>query len=112
MLRDKYEMDKFFVEIQGLTSEMEPELAYIDRVLEDEVIYQMVKQDFAQRYPRTRQTGRPSTPVEVVLRMLVVKHLDNLSYEKTERAVKDSLVLRRFWWVYFEGVPDDTTPPR
>jgi IS5 family transposase len=41
--------------------------------------------------------------------MLVVKHLYNLSYEKIEKAVKDSLVLRRFCRVYFEDVPDDTT---
>jgi IS5 family transposase len=109
MLRDKYEIDKFFVEIQELTSAMEPELAEIDTVLDDEALYQMVKADLAQRYPQTRQTGRPSTPVEVILRMLVVKHLYNLSYAKTEHAVKDSLVLRRFCRVYFEDVPDDTT---
>lgn len=109
MLRDKYEIDKFFIEIQGLTSEMEPELAQIDKILDDEAIYQMVKADLSQRYPQTQQTGRRSTPVEVILRMLVVKHLYKLSYEKTEKAVKDSLVLRRFCRVYFEDVPDDTT---
>ena len=109
MLRESYEIDKFFMEIQGLTSEMEPELAQIDAVLDDETIYQIVRADLAQRYPKTQQTGRGSTPVEVILRMLVVKHLYNLSYEKTEKAVKDSLVLRRFCRVYFEAVPDDTT---
>lgn len=109
MLRDRYEIDKFFVDIQGLTSEMEPELGQIDKVLEDEAIYQMVKSDLSQRYPKTQQTGRQSTPVEVILRVLVVKHLYNLSYEKTEKAVKDSLVLRRFCRVYFENVPDDST---
>ena len=109
MLRDKYEVDKFFLDIQGLTSAMEPELAQIDKVLDDEVIYQMVKGDLARRYPKTQKTGRKSTPVEVILRILVVKHLYNLSYEKTEKAVKDSLVLRRFCRVYFETVPDDTT---
>ena len=109
MLRDRYEIDKFFVEIQELTSEMEPELAQIDKILEDEVIYQLVRADLSQRHPKTQQTGRGSTPVEVVLRMLLVKHLYNLSYEKTEKAVKDSLVLRRFCRVYFENVPDDTT---
>lgn len=109
MLRDRYEIDKFFVEIQGLTSEMEPALAHIDKVLDDEAIYQMVKTDLSQRYPKTQQTGRRSTPVEVILRMLVVRHLYQLSYEKTEKAVKDSLVLRRFCRVYFEAVPDDTT---
>lgn len=109
MLRDSYEIDKFFVEIQGLTSEMEPELAQIDKILEDQEIYQIVKRDLSERYPKTCQTGRPSSPVEVILRMLVVKHVYNLSYEKTEKAVKDSLVLRRFCRVYFEDVPDDTT---
>lgn len=88
---------------------MEPELAQIDAVLEDETIYQIVRADLSQRYPKTPQTGRGSTPVEVILRMLVVKHLYNLSYEKVEKAVKDSLVLRRFCRVYFEEVPDDTT---
>ena len=109
MLRDRYEIDKFFLDIQGLTSEMEPELAHIDQVLDDEVIYQRVKADLSQRYPKTTQTGRRSTPVAVILRMLVVKHVYNLSYEKTEQLVKDSLVLRRFCRVYFEAVPDDTT---
>jgi IS5 family transposase len=109
MLRDRYEIDKFFVDIQELTSEMEPELAAIDAVLDDEGIYQTIKADLAQRYPKTQQTGRGSTPVEVILRILVVKHLYNLSYEKVEKAVKDSLVLRRFCRVYFEDVPDDTT---
>lgn len=109
MLRERYEIDKFFVEIQELASDMEPELAAIDKVLDDEVVYQIVKADLGQRYPKTQQTGRGSTPVEVILRMLVVKHLYNLSYEKTEKAVKDSLVLRRFCRVYFENVPDDTT---
>jgi IS5 family transposase len=47
--------------------------------------------------------------VEVIVRMLAVKHLYNLSYEQTEQQVRDSLVLRHFCRVYFEQVPDDTT---
>jgi IS5 family transposase len=47
--------------------------------------------------------------VEVILRMLVIKHLYGLSYEKTEQYVKDSLVLRRFCRVYLEAVPDHST---
>ncbi len=109
MLRDKYEIDKFFMDIQKLTSEMDGELAQIDRLLDNDELFEMVKSDLSQRYPKTLQTGRKSTPVEVILRMLVVKHLYALSYEKTERQVKDSLVLRRFCRVYFENVPDDTT---
>jgi len=109
MLRDQHEVDEFFIGIQSLTSEMEPELAQIDTILDDEVIIQMIKSDLSKRHPRTMETGRPSTPVEVILRMLVVKRLFAFSYEKTERHVRDSLVLRRFCRVYFEDVPDDTT---
>jgi IS5 family transposase len=109
MLRDAYEIDKFFIGIQELTSEMDAQLACIDGLLDDDELYQMVRQDMEQRYPLTRLTGRPSTPVEVSLRMLVVKHLYGLSYEKTEQYVKDSLVLRRFCRVYLEAVPDHST---
>jgi IS5 family transposase len=53
--------------------------------------------------------GRKSTPVQVILRMLAVKHLYDFSYEQTEQHVADSLVLRQFCRVYFHPVPDHTT---
>lgn len=108
MLRDRHDVDHFFISIQSLTSTMDPELAQIDRLLDDEVIFQSIKGDLARRYPQTMSTGRPSTPVEVILRMLVIKHLYHWSYEQAERHVRDSLVLRRFCRLYFETVPDDT----
>jgi len=88
---------------------MDAQLAHIDQLLDDDELYQIVRQDLEQRYPLTRSTGRPSTPVEVILRMLVVKHMYGLSYEKSEQYVKDSLVLRRFCRVYLEEVPDHST---
>jgi transposase, IS5 family len=109
MLRDEYAVDKFFIEIVSRTTVMDRILVEIDALLDDEVLYQQVRQDLAQRYPQTTQTGRASTPVEVIIRMLAVKHLYNLSYEQTESQVRDSLVLRRFCRIYFESVPDDTT---
>ena len=84
-------------------------LTQLDRVLDDDTLFQAVKADLAQRFPRTPIDGRPSTPVEVLLRMLVVKHLYGWSYEATECWVSDSLVLRQFCRVYTEPVPDDTT---
>jgi Transposase DDE domain/Transposase domain (DUF772) len=51
------------------------------------------------------------SPVEGILRRLVVKHLYGWSYEATERWVSDSLVLRQFCRVYTASVPDDTTLP-
>jgi transposase, IS5 family len=71
--------------------------------------YQLIRNDLAKRFPMTEQTGRNSTPVEVILRMLAVKRLYGLSYEQTEYQVRDSLVLRKFCRVYFNEVPDDTT---
>lgn len=109
MLRDQYEPDKLFIDIALRAGEMEPELVQIDRLLEDDELYRMLRADLAQRYPHTSETGRPATPVTVVLRMLAVKHLYNLSYEQTERQVRDSLILRQFCRVYFRDVPDDTT---
>ena len=109
MLLDRYESDKHFERILKLTNAMDPVLAEIDQVLEDDALYQLIRHDLAKRFPRTEQTGRNSTPVEVVLRMLAVKRLYGLSYEKTEYQVRDSLVLRQFCRVYLNGVPDDTT---
>ncbi len=109
MLRDRYEPLDLFALVPTLGMAMEPVLAQIDTLLDDDTLFQAVKADLARRRPRTRIDGRPSTPVEVVLRMLVVKHLYGWSYEQTERWVADSLVLRQFCRVYAERVPDDTT---
>src|SRR5689334_7209781 len=96
MLRDKYTQDKFFMTIQTLASEMDAELVALDGVLDDDGIVQQVKAAMSQRHRRTLLTGRPSCPVEVVLRMLVVKALYHWSYAQTGHYVKNSLVLRRF----------------
>ena len=110
MLQDRYGTDKYFDSIiTQLMIEMDPVLAQIDQLLEDEELYQLIRADLAERYPQTEVTGRKSTPVEVIIRILAVKRLYGLSYEKVEKQVCDSLVLRLFCRVYFNEVPDDTT---
>jgi transposase, IS5 family len=109
MLQDRHDIDKFFEDILKLTNQMDPVLAKIDQLLEDEELYQLIRNDLAKRFPMTEQTGRNSTPVEVILRMLATKRLYGLSYEQTECQVRDSLVLRKFCRVYFQTVADDTT---
>lgn len=84
-------------------------LAQLDTLLDDDVVFQAVTHDLRGRFPRTSTFGRPSTPVEVILRLLVIKHLYHWSYEQTEQWVSDSLVLRQFCRVYTARVPDDTT---
>lgn len=110
MLRDRYESDPYFwTIIERLAVEMEPGLAEIDRILEDDELFQMIKNDMVQRYPKTLETGRGSTPVEVGLRMLAAKRLYQFTYRQTEWHVGDSLVLRWFCRVYLNPVPDHTT---
>lgn len=109
MIRDRYEPMQLFELVPQLQLRVEPELAELDRLLEDDVLFRQVRDDLARRWPRSLATGRPSTPVEVVLRMLVVKHLYGWSYEETERWVSDSLVLRQFCRLYLAPAPDDTT---
>jgi IS5 family transposase len=89
--------------------ERDPVLDQLDQLLDEDKLFQVVKDDLARRRPHTLTRGRHSTPVEVILRMLVVKHLYNWSYEKTERFVADSITLRQFCRVYLEQVPDDST---
>lgn len=107
MLRDKYESDPvFWAVIEQQAFKMEPELAAIDRLLEDEELYQLIKADLAKHRPKTLLTGRNSTPVEVILRMLAAKRLYGFSYAQTEQQVRDSLILRWFCRVYFNPVLD------
>ncbi len=109
MLREHYASDKLFEEVLGYVPEMASELVKIDAYLEDEKLYRLIKKDLSKRYPKTCQTGRSSTPVEVILRMLVIKRLYGYSYAETEKRVSDSLRLRQFCRVYLNDVPDDTT---
>lgn len=109
MLRDRHPPADLFALVPRLGLRFEPQLAQLDRLLDDDALFTRVRDDLARRHPHTRTRGRPSTPVEVVLRMLVVMRLYGWSFEQVEYFVNDSLVLRQFCRVYLEKVPDDTT---
>src|SRR3712207_947205 len=110
MIVDRYDPMNLFEElVPKLKLEFEPELAQLDRLLDDDVLFERVKADLSRRYPNSGKLGRRSTPVEVILRMLVVKGLYGWSYQQTERFVSDSIVLRQFCRLYLGPAPDDTT---
>src|SRR5215218_10058980 len=109
MIVNRYDPVNLFEMVPKLKLEFEPELAQLDRLLEDDVLFERVRADLCQRYPNSARLGRHSTPVEVILRMLVVKRLYNWSYERTEHFVSDSIVLRQFCRLYLKPAPDDTT---
>src|SRR6266545_2931106 len=109
MIRDRYAPLDLFALVPQLRLQFEPELAALDALLDGDALFRAVKAEMARRARRSLSRGRRSTPVEVVLRMLVVRRLYDWSYEETERFVGDSLVLRQFCRLSLEPPPDDTT---
>lgn len=109
MIVDRYDPVNLFELVPKLKLEFEPELARLDELLDDDELFLLVKANLVKRYPNSGRLGRHSTPVEVILRMLVVKRLYGFSYEQTEHFVSDSIVLRQFCRLYLEKAPDDTT---
>src|SRR5215213_5388443 len=109
MIVDRYPPVTLFAVVPKLVADFEPELRELDRLLEDDELFARVKRDLGGRRPHSLTRGRHSTPVEVILRLLVVKRLYRWSYEQTEHFVGDSLVLRQFCRLYWAPVPDDTT---
>jgi IS5 family transposase len=109
MLIDRYVPQDVFAAVPPRARRTDPVLVQIDRVLEDEPLLAQVRADLLRRYPQTDCHGRYSTPVEVILRLLVLKHLYQWSFAETEQWVSDSLTLRWFSRVYFHPVPDETT---
>ena len=79
-----------------------------DQVLDDEQLLATVYDALAKRRPQSRTRGRRGTPADVVLRLLVLKHIRNWSYEVVEREVRANLVYRSFTRVGGGKVPDDT----
>ena len=49
-------------------------MRHADEVLNDEKLIETVYLALAQRSPRSKTFGRPGTPADVVLRLLVLKH--------------------------------------
>jgi IS5 family transposase len=81
----------------------------VDQVLTDRDLVQIVYEALARRWPQSRTRGRPGTPAEVVLRLLLLKHMRNWSYRVLEREVRANLVYRQFTRVGAQKVPDAKT---
>ncbi len=109
MLIDSYPVEDVFARVPEVAAQTDPVLKTLDTLLEDDQLYQAVRADLGKRYQHTLVHGRHSTPVEVILRLLLVKHLYSWSYEETLKRVADSLVLRWFVRVYFQRVPTKAT---
>ena len=82
---------------------------HADRVLADEQIVAAVYEALARRHPKSRSRGRLAAPAEVVLRLLILKHVRNWSYQVLEREVRANLVYRGFTRVGSGKTPDAKT---
>ncbi|HSL72536.1 MAG TPA: ISNCY family transposase [Longimicrobiales bacterium] len=80
-----------------------------DEVLADAQLVNCVYEALARRWPKSRTRGRKGTPAEVVLRLLLLKHMRNWSYAVLEREVRANLVYRQFTRVGAHKVPDAKT---
>ena len=81
----------------------------VDQLLADRALVQIVYEALARRWPYSRTRGRPGTPADVVLRLLLLKHMRNWSYQVLEREVRANLVYRQFTRVGAQKVPDAKT---
>ena len=56
-------------------------MKHADAVLADEDVVAAVYEALAKRHLKSRSRGRHGAPAEVVLRLLILKHIRNWSYE-------------------------------
>ena len=85
---------------------------HADQVLADEALVTAVYQALGKRHPKSRSRGRLGTPADVVLRLLILKHVRNWSYGVLEREVRANLVYRDFTRVGAGKTPDAKTMGR
>jgi transposase, IS5 family len=89
--------------------EIDSKLMRMDEVLDDPKVILAVTNDLARSAPEARWNGRPSTPVEVTLRMAVARRLMGWGYRAAESEVAGSAKWRWFCRIYSQSVPDHTT---
>ena len=87
----------------------EPWMRHADQALEDEALLLLIQQELMKRCKKSKTRGRKATPVEVVLRMMLLKHVRNWSFEVLSREVRANLVYRDFTRIGAEKVPDEKT---
>jgi len=84
----------------------------VDGLLEDAALLEDVYQAQGKRRRHSRTRGRMQTSAEVALRLLILKHVRNWSYDELEREVRANLVYRAFTRIGDQKVPDAKTLAR
>ena len=87
-------------------------MQYADQVLADETLVTLVYDALGKRHPKSKSRGRQGVAAEVVLRLLILKHIRNWSYAVVEREGRANLVYRDFTRVGAGKAPDAKTMGR
>src|SRR5437660_12127115 len=90
----------------------EPWMLRADRLLDDEELIDRVYRAQGGRHEHSATKGRSQTPAEMVLRLLLLKHLRNWSFDVLEREVRMNLAYRDFTRIGMGKVPDAKTLAR
>jgi IS5 family transposase len=90
----------------------EPWMIQADRLLEDEELIDRVWEAQGRRHEHSATRGRAQTPAEMVLRLLLLKHVRNWSFGILEREVRMNLCYRDFARIGLGKVPDAKTLAR
>jgi IS5 family transposase len=90
----------------------EPWMRHADQAIDDEALLLLIQEELMKRCRKSETRGRPATPAEVVLRMMLLKHARDWSYEVLVREVRANLVYREFTRIGGGKVQDDKTMGR
>jgi len=97
---------------EDVRSLWEPWMIQADRLLDDEELIDQVFTAQGKRHEHSATKGRSQTPAEMVLRLLLLKHVRNWSFDVLEREVRMNLCYRDFTRIGMGKVPDAKTLAR
>ena len=97
---------------EEVTDLWEPWMRHADEALNDDQLLEIIQAELSKRCKKSKTRGRPGTTAEVVLRMLLLKHMRGWSFEGVTREVRANLVYREFTGIGGGKVPDDKTMGR
>ena len=83
-----------------------------DKLLEDEELIELVYEAQGERHEHSSTRGRSQNAPEMALRLLLLKHLRNWSFDTLEREVTMNLAYRDFTRIGLGKVPDAKTLAR
>src|ERR1700751_1381639 len=87
-------------------------MIHADQILDDEIIGGGVNAALSRRHRKSGSRGRHGAPADMVLRLLVLKHARNWSYQVLEHEVRSNLIYRNFARIGGGKMPDAKTMGR